>query len=48
MNQARYDAPPAGLRAMIDRNSGAGLTEEMRRLWRDAGNAGIKAARKRG
>jgi TRAP-type C4-dicarboxylate transport system substrate-binding protein len=48
MNKARYDALPSELRAVIDSNSGAPLAEEMGRVWRDAGNAGLEAARKRG
>jgi TRAP-type C4-dicarboxylate transport system substrate-binding protein len=48
MNKARYDALPAELRAVIDRNSGEALAQKMGRVWRDAGNAGREAARKRG
>ncbi|MCB1759083.1 MAG: C4-dicarboxylate ABC transporter substrate-binding protein [Gammaproteobacteria bacterium] len=48
MNEARYLALPEELRAVIERNSGAELAAEMGRVWRDAGMAGMAAARKRG
>ncbi|MES9902011.1 MAG: TRAP transporter substrate-binding protein [Sedimenticola sp.] len=48
MNKARYDALPEELRAVIDRNSGQRLAREIGGIWREAGNAALVAARKRG
>ncbi len=48
MNEARYRAMPADLRAVIDRQSGAALAGEMGEAWNRAGNASLKAARSRG
>ncbi len=48
MNRARYDALPADLRAVIDRNSGVGLAKRIGRIWQDAEQNALAAARARG
>ena len=48
MNQAKYDALPADLKAIIDRNSGAGLSRQTGRYWDEATAVGRKAASDRG
>lgn len=48
MNQASYDALPADLRTVIDRNAGPGLAKQAGQVWQDAEEAAIAAARKRG
>lgn len=48
MNQARYDALPADLKAVIDRNSGMALSQQIGKTWDDSQAAGRKLARDRG
>lgn len=48
MNQARYDGLPADLRAIIDRNSGAGLSQQAGRIWDESQAVGRKPAVERG
>ena len=48
MNQAKYDALPADLKAVVDRNSGAGLSATAGRIWDESQAAGRKPAVDRG
>ncbi len=48
MNQASYDALPADLQAVIDRNSGLGLAKEAGQVWQRAEEQAIAEARQRG
>ena len=48
MNQASYDALPADLRAVIDRNSGMKLAKQAGHVWMEAEENAIAAARKHG
>ena len=48
MNQARYDALPADLQAVIDRNSGMGLAKQVGETWQEAEAAALATARARG
>ncbi len=48
MNQARYDGLPADLKAVIDRNSGAGLSAMAGKTWDESLTAGRKPAVDRG
>jgi TRAP-type C4-dicarboxylate transport system substrate-binding protein len=48
MNPARYDALPADLKAVIDRNSGAGLSATAGKIWDESQVAGRKPAVDRG
>ena len=48
MNQTSYDALDAELRSVIDRNSGAKLAQSAGRAWREAADAAIDTAKKRG
>lgn len=48
MNEARYQALPDDLRAIIDRNSGAALARDMGQAWNAAGEVAVEAARARG
>jgi len=47
MNKARYDALPADLKAIIDRNSGAALSASAGRIWDASMAEGRKAAQAR-
>jgi len=48
MNQARYESLPKDLRAVIDKNAGPELAKEAGRVWMEAENLAIAAARDRG
>jgi TRAP-type transport system periplasmic protein len=48
MNPARYDSLPADLKAIIDRNSGAGLSAMAGKVWDESQAAGRKPATDRG
>lgn len=48
MNQASYNALPADLRTVIDRNSGLKLAKQAGRVWQDAEENAIAAARQHG
>jgi TRAP-type C4-dicarboxylate transport system substrate-binding protein len=48
MNQARYNSLPADLKAVIDRNSGAGLSATAGRIWDESQAVGRKPAVDRG
>ncbi len=48
MNQAKYDALPADLKAVIDRNSGAAYSGQIGKIWDESAVAGKKAATDRG
>ena len=48
MNQARYDALPADLKAIIDRHSGAGLSAMAGKVWDESQAVGRKPAVDRG
>lgn len=48
MNPARYDALPADLKAVIDKNSGAGLSASAGKIWDESQVAGRKPAVDRG
>jgi len=48
MNPARYDALPADLKAVIDKNSGAGLSASAGKIWDESQVAGRKPAVERG
>ncbi len=48
MNQARYDALPADLKAVIDANSGATLSRQIGKTWDDSQALGRKLATDRG
>ena len=48
MNQARYDGLPAELKKVIDNNSGAGLSQQIGKIWDHSHAAGRKAAQDRG
>jgi len=48
MNQARYDGLPADLKAIIDRNSGAGLSQNAGKIWDESQAVGRKPATDRG
>ncbi len=48
MNQARYNSLPPDLKAIIDRNSGAGLSAQAGKIWDDSQLVGRKPAVDRG
>ena len=48
MNQAKYDSLPADLKKVIDNNSGAGLSQQIGKIWDNSQAAGRKAAQDRG
>lgn len=48
MNQARYDGLPADLKAVIDRNSGAALSQQAGKVWDESQAVGRKPAVDRG
>jgi len=48
MNQARYEGLPADLKAVIDRNSGAGLSQQAGKIWDESQAVGRKPAVDRG
>ncbi len=48
MNQAKYDSLPADLKTIIDKNSGAELSQTIGRYWDEATEVGQKSARDRG
>jgi TRAP-type transport system periplasmic protein len=48
MNQAKYDSLPADLKAIIDRNSGAGLSAMAGKVWDESQAVGRKPAVDRG
>lgn len=48
MNQAKYDALPADLKAIVDKNSGAVLSATAGRIWDESQAAGRKPAVDRG
>ncbi|MCM5678655.1 TRAP transporter substrate-binding protein [Schlegelella sp. S2-27] len=48
MNQAKYDSLPADLKAVIDRNSGAGLSATAGKIWDESQAVGRKPAVDRG
>jgi len=48
MNQGKYDALPADLKAIIDRNSGAGLSAMAGKVWDESQAVGRKPAVDRG
>jgi TRAP-type C4-dicarboxylate transport system substrate-binding protein len=48
MNQAKYDSLPADLKAVIDANSGAALSQQIGKIWDGSQAAGRKAAQDRG
>jgi TRAP-type transport system periplasmic protein len=48
MNQAKYDSLPADLKAVIDRNSGAALSQSIGKIWDESAVVGKKAAQDRG
>jgi len=48
MNQARYDSLPADLKAVIDRNSGAVLSQQAGKVWDESQAVGRKPAVDRG
>ncbi len=48
MNQAKYDSLPADLKAVIDANSGAALSQQIGKIWDGSQAAGRKAAQERG
>jgi TRAP-type transport system periplasmic protein len=48
MNQAKYDSLPADLKAIVDRNSGAGLSATAGKIWDESQAAGRKPAVERG
>lgn len=45
MNEAKYNSLPADLKAVIDRNSGAGLSQQIGKVWDNSQAAGRAAAR---
>jgi TRAP-type transport system periplasmic protein len=48
MNQAKYDSLPADLKAVIDANSGAALSQQIGKVWDGSQAAGRRAAQERG
>jgi TRAP-type C4-dicarboxylate transport system substrate-binding protein len=48
MNQAKYDSLPADLKKVIDNNSGAGLTQQIGKIWDNSQGAARKLAQDRG
>ena len=48
MNQAKYDSLPADLKAVIDKHSGAALSQQIGKTWDGSQAAGRKAAQDRG
>ncbi|MCX2861164.1 TRAP transporter substrate-binding protein [Paucibacter sp. PLA-PC-4] len=48
MNQAKYDSLPADLKAVIDRNSGAALSQQAGKTWDESQAVGRKPAVERG
>ena len=48
MNKAKYDSLPADLKAVIDRNSGAGLSAQAGKIWDESQAVGRKPAVDRG
>jgi TRAP-type C4-dicarboxylate transport system substrate-binding protein len=48
MNPSRYSALPADMKAIIDRNSGAGLSASAGRIWDESSAPGRKTATDRG
>ena len=48
MNQARFESLPADLKAVIDRNSGAGLSQQAGKVWDASQAVGRKPAADRG
>lgn len=48
MNKARYDGLPTDLKAIIDRNSGAGFSSTAGKTWDEFGALGRKPAEERG
>lgn len=48
MNSARYDSLPPDLKKVIDDNSGAGLSQQIGRIWDESQAVGRKAATDRG
>ncbi len=48
MNQAKYEGLPAELKAVIDRNSGAGLSQQAGKIWDESQAVGRKPAVDRG
>ncbi len=48
MNKARYEALEPALRDVIDRNSGAAFAREVGKVYQEAGNVAMEAARARG
>ena len=48
MNPAKYNALPADLKAIIDKNSGAGLSASAGKIWDESQVAGRKPAQDRG
>ena len=48
MNQAKYDSLPADLKAVIDKNSGPALSQQIGKTWDNSQAAGRKAAQDRG
>lgn len=48
MNKAKYDGLPADLKAVIDRNSGAGLSGQAGKIWDESQAVGRKPAVDRG
>ncbi|EHR70414.1 TRAP-type C4-dicarboxylate transport system, periplasmic component [Burkholderiales bacterium JOSHI_001] len=48
MNQAKYDSLPADLKAVIDKHSGAAVSQAIGKVWDNSQAAGRKAAQERG
>ena len=48
MNQSKYDALPADLKAIIDKNSGPALSQQIGKVWDDSQAANRKAGQDRG
>ncbi len=48
MNQAKYDGLPADLKAVIDKNSGRAVSQQIGKVWDESQAAGRKAAADRG
>ena len=48
MNQAKYDSLPADLKAVIDKHSGAAVSQAIGKVWDGSQAAGRKAAQERG
>jgi TRAP-type C4-dicarboxylate transport system substrate-binding protein len=44
MNKARYESLPEDLKAVIDRNSGANIAEEIGQVWMEVEEPGLRAA----